>query len=93
MKSSAKDKAALKKGANKDSLRVLRHEINNQLSNIFLALEQLRYEIPDATEDCIFYLDSISMSSAKINALMRESESLESPKVVKKEQKLPGNPR
>ena len=93
MKSSAKDKAALKKGADNDSLRVLRHEVNNQLSNIFLALEQLRYEIPDATEDCIFYLDSISMSSAKINALVSGTESLERQKVLGKEQKLPGNPR
>ena len=74
MKSSAKEKAKPAKGADKDSLRVLRHDINNQLSNILLALEQLRYEIPDATEDCIFYLDSISISSAKINNLLRDSE-------------------
>jgi hypothetical protein len=74
MKSSVKDKATPKKGAEKDSLRVLRHDINNQLSNILLALEQLRYEIPDATEDCTFYLDSISISSTKINNLLKETE-------------------
>jgi hypothetical protein len=85
MKSPAKDKTtSKKKGGNKDHLRDLRHDINNQLSNILLAVEQLRYEIPDASEDCTFYLDSISMSSAKISSLMEESESPESPKVGKK---------
>ena len=85
MKSSANDKAAIKKGADKDYLRVLRHDINNQLSNILFALEELRYELPDASDDCIFYLDSISTSSAKINSLLKESESPESPEVRKKE--------
>jgi hypothetical protein len=74
MKSSAKDEAADSKRADSDYFGVLRHDINNQLSNILLALEQLRYEIPDATEDCIFYLDSISMSSLKINSLLNVSE-------------------
>ena len=74
MKASAKDKATPKKKANTDSLRTLKHDIKNQLSNIYLALEQLRYEIPNASEDCIFYLDSISMSSAKIDKLLGEKE-------------------
>jgi hypothetical protein len=85
MKSPAKDKAATKKVADKDSLRVLRHDVNNQLSNILLALEQLRYEMPEASEDCIFYLDSIASSSAKINSLLKQSESPENPEVRKKE--------
>ncbi|HAL81751.1 MAG TPA: hypothetical protein DCO83_05560 [Mucilaginibacter sp.] len=74
MKSPAKDKAKLKKGADEDSFRVLKHDINNQLSNILLALEQLRYEIPEATGDCLFYLDSIAMSSERINTLLKEAE-------------------
>jgi len=57
-----------------ETLRSLRHDINNQLSNVLLALEQLRYEIPDASEDCTFYLDSISISAAKINALLKATE-------------------
>jgi nitrogen-specific signal transduction histidine kinase len=57
-----------------NTLRVLRHDIKNQLSNIHLALEQLRYELPEATEDCIFYMDLISKSSVKINALLKETE-------------------
>ena len=73
MKSPAKDKAAHgKKGSGKTHLRELKHDINNQLSNILLAVEQLRYEIPEASEDCSFYLDSISISSAKIGTLISE---------------------
>jgi len=58
----------------KATLRSLRHDINNQLSNVLLAIEQLRYEIADASEDCNFYLDSISISAAKINALLKAAE-------------------
>jgi hypothetical protein len=58
----------------KATLRSLRHDINNQLSNVLLAIEQLRYEIADASEDCTFYLDSISISAAKINALLKAAE-------------------
>lgn len=57
-----------------ESLRALKHDVKNQLSNILLAIEQLRYEIPELTPDCIFYLDSISLSSAKIDTLLREAE-------------------
>ena len=70
MKKPAKDKAATFPVADDDTLRLLKHDINNQLSNIFLALDQLRYEIPDVTEDCQFYLDSISMSAYKISSIM-----------------------
>ena len=76
MKKPAKAKSAASPEAEDVSLRDLKHDINNQLSNILLALEQLRYEIPNASEDCIFYLDAISISSAKIVSLLNESESL-----------------
>ena len=56
------------------TMMLLKHDIKNQLSNILLAIEQLRYEIPEPTEDCVFYLDSISLSSAKIDTLLREVE-------------------
>lgn len=55
------------KGIGPEVLRTLRHDIKNQLSNIHLAVEQLRYEIPDISEDCTFYLDSIIKSSEVIN--------------------------
>ncbi|HEY8928284.1 MAG TPA: hypothetical protein VIM55_03775 [Mucilaginibacter sp.] len=56
------------------ALRKLKHDVKNQLSNILLAIEQLRYEIEDPTADCIFYLDSISLSSAKIDDLLKDVE-------------------
>ena len=76
MKGPAKDKTKTKSPdkTGDDSLRALKHDINNQLSNILLAIEQLRYEIPEATEDCTFYLESISISTKKINSLLKETE-------------------
>ena len=73
MNPSAKENAQPHQGTENDTLRILRHDINNQLSNILLAIEQLRYELPDASEDCIFYLNSISTSSAKISSLLNEN--------------------
>ena len=52
----------------------LKHDIYNQLSNIYLSIEQLRHEIPENSGDCSFYLDSIFLSSAKINSLLKETE-------------------
>lgn len=49
---------------------VIKHDIKNQLSNISLALEQLRYEIPDQNEDCQYYLDTILTSVKKINSVL-----------------------
>jgi hypothetical protein len=71
MKSPGKNKAAGGHETGSDPFGELRHDINNQLSNILLALEQLRYEIPNASVDCLFYLDAISVSSEKINALLK----------------------
>ncbi|QJD96627.1 hypothetical protein HH214_12415 [Mucilaginibacter robiniae] len=53
------------------ALRTLKHDIKNQLSNIHLALEQLRYELPDATTDSIFYMDTIAISCSRINNLIK----------------------
>ncbi|HMG10113.1 MAG TPA: hypothetical protein VK609_16480 [Mucilaginibacter sp.] len=61
-------------GRCEDSLRKLKHDIKNQLSNIYLALEQLKYEMPDATADCLFYLDTISISSSQINTLLDDTK-------------------
>jgi hypothetical protein len=52
--------------------RALRHDIKNQLSNIYLAIEALRYEIADPSEDCTFYIESIASSAAKINSILTE---------------------
>jgi hypothetical protein len=73
MEGSANDEQSPTSAAGNNSLSVLRHDINNQLSNILLALEQLRYEIPEPSEDCILYLDLIANSAAKINSLLKVS--------------------
>jgi nitrogen-specific signal transduction histidine kinase len=57
-----------------EMLRTLRHDIKNQLSNIHLALENLRYDIPNLSEDCNFYIDTIFESAAKINELLTPPE-------------------
>ncbi len=74
MDAGEKDKAVQKKEADAEILRALKHDIKNQLSNIYLSIEQLRYEISDPTEDCVFYMDSIATSAAKINTLLTETD-------------------
>lgn len=54
-------------------LHLLKHDIRNQLSNINLALEQLKYEIPDGSADCAFYLEMIAASCKKINSLINDA--------------------
>ncbi|CAM3974928.1 hypothetical protein MUGA111182_19975 [Mucilaginibacter galii] len=53
-------------------LRTLKHDVKNQLSNINLAIEQLRYELENPTEDCIFYMDTIAASCRAINNMMKD---------------------
>ena len=60
-----------KGGTVSENIRHVRHDIRNQLSNVNLALEQLKYEIPDdITGDSAFYINTIAMSCAKINLLL-----------------------
>lgn len=61
-------------GYTDDKLRKLKHDIKNQLSNIHLALEQLKYELPEPSADCLFYMDTILTSSAQINDLLNDTE-------------------
>jgi len=54
-------------------LKMLKHDIRNQLSNIQMALDQLRYEIPpNASADHIFYMDIIAGSCEKIKEFLEE---------------------
>ncbi len=56
-----------------DRLKEVRHDIRNQLSNIQLAAEQLRYEVPsDASEDYMLYINLIAESCGKINDFLKE---------------------
>ncbi|WP_184545983.1 hypothetical protein [Mucilaginibacter sp. FT3.2] len=61
------------KSGEDEQLRKLKHDIKNQLSNIHLALEQLKYELPEMNEDCLFYIDTIETSSTKINNLLNDA--------------------
>ena len=56
-----------------EKLRKLRHDIRNQLSNINLSVEQLKYEIPDdAGSDTALFINIIAESCAKINDLLND---------------------
>ena len=57
-----------------ETMRTLRHDIKNQLSNIHLALETLKYEISDPTEDTTYCIETIFSSAAKINELLKDPE-------------------
>ena len=58
--------------AHTDEISGIKHDIRNQLSNINLAIEQLRYEITDASFDSVFYLDTIATSCEIINVLLKD---------------------
>ena len=53
-----------------EHLRMLKHDIKNQLSHITMALEQLRYEMPEINADSAFYFDTISNSAKQINTMV-----------------------
>ncbi|QEC75691.1 hypothetical protein [Mucilaginibacter ginsenosidivorax] len=57
-----------------DRLRKLRHDVRNQLSNVHLALEQLKYELPEINEEVLFYIEMIDTSAKKINELLSDAE-------------------
>jgi signal transduction histidine kinase len=53
-----------------ETLRIIKHDIKNELSNIHLALEALQYEIQNPTEDHTFFLNTINNSTLKIDELI-----------------------
>ena len=62
------------KGIDAGELAKLRHDIKNQLSNITLAIGELRHELDDASADCKTYLDMISQAALKIDHLLKETD-------------------
>jgi len=59
--------------ADDNALRLLKHDVRNQLSNINLAIEQLRFELTnEKSEDSAFYLDLIAQSCRKINDILKD---------------------
>ena len=55
-----------------EALRLIKHDIKNQLSNIQLALDTIRHEVNNPNEDIKFCIDTIADSAEKIDALIKE---------------------
>ncbi|MCJ8210492.1 hypothetical protein MUY27_12310 [Mucilaginibacter sp. RS28] len=60
---------------NSAEFRRLSHDIRNQLSNITLSLEQLKYELPGPHSEAAFYIETISQSCRQINELLKQADS------------------
>ncbi|RFZ83009.1 hypothetical protein DYU05_12715 [Mucilaginibacter terrenus] len=53
-----------------EELLMLKHDIKNQLSNIQLAIEALKFELEDGNEEQEMYANSIVVSARKIDELL-----------------------
>jgi signal transduction histidine kinase len=53
---------------------MLKHDIRNQLSNIQLALEGLKYEVDNQNGELDLYFDSMAQSAKKIDKLLEGFE-------------------
>ena len=56
------------------AVSLLKHDIRNQLSNIALCVEQLKFELPNQTEDIAFYIETIAAGCKKINDLLKSTD-------------------
>ncbi|NCD69423.1 hypothetical protein [Mucilaginibacter agri] len=63
-----------KSGSEKTGLAMVKHDIRNQLSNMTLCVEQLRFELPDVSDDILFYIDTIAAGCVKINELLKKTD-------------------
>lgn len=57
-----------------DTLRTIKHDIKNQLSNINFLLEQLKHEMQNAPADQLDYLDMVVLSITKIDAILKSTD-------------------
>jgi len=62
------------KSVDAETMRKLRHDIKNQLSNIQLALDTLKHEVEQPSEDFLYCVDTIFDSASKINELVDSSQ-------------------
>ena len=62
------------KATDAEAMRTLRHDIKNQLSNINLLIGELKYELTDASPDCLMYLDMIDKSAIKIDEILKNTQ-------------------
>lgn len=59
----------------KTGLAMVKHDIRNQLSNMTLCVEQLRFELPDGlSEDILFYIETIAAGCVNINELLKKTD-------------------
>jgi PAS domain S-box-containing protein len=65
--------------------RTIGHEIRNPLTNLSLALEQLRDEIPDDMQDAELYLNIIERNSKRIGKLITDLLNSSKPKELRLE--------
>jgi len=56
------------------TFRTIKHDIKNQLSNVNLLIAQLKYELRDAPEDQLGYLEMMAETTAKIDAILSSTE-------------------
>jgi signal transduction histidine kinase len=69
--------------------RTIAHEVRNPLTNLRLALDQLRDEIPEEVEDADLYMNIIERNADRIGNLISDLLNSSKPKVlVKKSQSL-----
>jgi hypothetical protein len=54
------------------TLRLIKHDVKNQLSNIHLALDTIKHDVVNPTDDVKFCIETIAASAAKIDALIKE---------------------
>ncbi len=54
------------------ALRLKKHDIKNQLSNIPLPLDTIKHEVNNPTEDVKFCIETITASAKAIDALVKE---------------------
>ncbi|NJN27016.1 MAG: response regulator [Cyclobacteriaceae bacterium] len=65
--------------------RSIAHEVRNPLTNLRLALDQLKVEIADDNEDALYYMDVILRNSTRIGQLITDMLNSSKPKELQKE--------
>jgi two-component sensor histidine kinase len=61
------------KSSEAQTLRTIKHDIKNQLSNVNLVLAQLKYDMKDAPADQLEYLEMMAESIIKIDAILNSA--------------------
>lgn len=61
-------------GIDAESFHILKHDIKNQLSNILLLLNQLKYEMRNDDPELLQYVDMIASSTKRIDILLKSTD-------------------